>query len=171
MGIGMIIGSALGAIVGWAIEDVLQGVLIGFLLGAVIGSRGFQGTNLMQYPPHIVRRLIISAVLFFGSLFSSFMLLQEESEGDLSIFFAIAPTILGMFFVYTLGSAIASLDELQRRIQVEAIAIGFGITAVITIGYGLLGFVNIQQANWLYVSFVMVLSWGIGKIWTMWKYK
>jgi hypothetical protein len=125
----------------------------------------------MQYPKHIVSRLIISAVLFFSSLFSSFIFLQDETVGNLAVFFVIAPTILGIFFVYTLGSAIASLDELQRRIQVEAIAIGFGITAVITIGYGLLSYINIQQVSWLYVSFVMVLSWGIGKLWTMWKYK
>ena len=63
------------------------------------------------------------------------------------------------------------LDELQRRIQVEAIAIGFAITALITLSYGLLGLVDIPQPNLLYVSFIMVVSWGLGKLWTMWKYR
>jgi hypothetical protein len=35
--------------------------------------------------------------------------------------------------------AIASLDELQRRIQTEAIAIAYAGTAIVCGGYGVLG--------------------------------
>lgn len=171
MAIGMIIGAALGAVVGWAIEDVLWGVMIGFLLGGAIGSRGLQGTNLMQYPPHVVRRLILSALLFFAVLPVSWTLLRDEMDKSLSILLALAPSIAGLFFVYSIGLAISSLDELQRRIQVESIAIGFGLTALFALSYGFLGLVDVPQPNLLYVVFFMVLSWAFGKLWTMWKYR
>jgi hypothetical protein len=169
--IGMVGGAAIGAFIGWLIDDVKWGVLVGFLLGGAIGSRALQGRHLMQYPPHIVRRLIFSAILFFAVLRGSFALLQEETGKNLSYLLAIAPSVPGIFFVYTIGSAIASLDELQRRIQIEAIAIGFGITTIITLSYGLLSFADVPQPSLMYVSFIMVLSWGVGKIWTMWKYR
>jgi len=169
--IGMVGGAAIGAFIGWLIDDVQWGVLVGFLLGGAIGSRAVQGRNLMQYPPHIVRRLIFSAILFFAVLLGSFAILQEETDKNLSYLLAIAPSVPGIFFVYTIGSAIASLDELQRRIQIEAIAIGFAITVVITLSYGLLGLVDVPQPNLIYVSFLLILSWGVGKLWTMWKYR
>jgi hypothetical protein len=171
MGIGILVGIFLGALVGWAIDDIRWGVLIGFLLGGLVEGRGIERMNLMQYPPHIVRRLILSAVLYFTVLLGAWALLRDEPDRNLSILLAVAPSIPGLFFVFTISTAIASLDELQRRIQVEAIAIGFAITAIITLSYGLLGFADVPQPNLLYVSLIMVLSWGIGKLWMMWKYR
>jgi hypothetical protein len=171
MGIGILIGISIGAIVGWAIDDVLWGIMIGFLLGAAIGGRGLQGMNLMQYPPHIVRRLIFSGILFFAVLFGSFFLIHKYPVDKYAIPLAILPSIPGLFFVYSIGLSIASLDELQRRIQVEAIAIGFGISAIVTLGIGFLGLVEVPQPSLLYIPLIMVVSWGLGKLWTMWKYR
>ncbi len=38
---------------------------------------------------------------------------------------ALLPAISGAYLAYSIGSAIAQLDELQRRIQLEAIGIGY----------------------------------------------
>ena len=171
MGIGMLIGALLGALVGWIINDVLWGVFIGFLLGGVVGGRDYDQMNLMKYPSYIIRRLIISAVLYFSVLFIALAMLRNEPARNVMILLAVAPSIPGLIFVFTIGTAIASLDELQRRIQVEAIAIGFAITAIITFSYGLLGMADVPQPNLVYVTLIMVVSWGIGKLWTMWKYR
>jgi glycerate kinase len=48
-----------------------------------------------------------------------------------------------------IDSAITSLDELGRRIQLEAIAIGFGGTAVTAMGCGMLGLADVSQISWL----------------------
>ena len=56
-----------------------------------------------------------------------------------AILAALLPIAAWAFLVVTLGMAIASLDELQRRIQTEAIAIGFAGTVIVCGGYGLLG--------------------------------
>lgn len=65
----------------------------------------------------------------------------------------------------------ASLDELQRRIRTEAIAIGFGFTALVVMTYGMLGLVRLAQPNWVFVTLPLVVGWGLGKFWTLWKYK
>jgi hypothetical protein len=171
MGIGMVIGVILGALIGWIVDDVMWGVFFGFLLGGVVGSRGYDRWNLMKYPPRMVRRLILSAILYFTVLLGSMALLRDAPDRNVSILLALAPSIPGLIFVFIIGTAIASLDELQRRIQVEAIAIGFAITAIVTLSYGLLGMADVPQPNLLYVSLIMVFSWGIGKFWTMWKYR
>ena len=55
-----------------------------------------------------------------------------------------------------------AMDELQRRIQLEALAIGFGGTAVLTFGYGFLQGVGFPLLNWTFVFPLMIGLWGIG---------
>ena len=66
---------------------------------------------------------------------------------------------------------IASLDELQRRIQTEAIAIGFAGTAIVVGGYALLQFAGYAQVNVGVVILIMSLMWLVGKLWTLWRYR
>jgi len=68
--------------------------------------------------------------------------------------------------------AIASLDELQCRIQTEAISIGFAGTVIVCGGYGLLQLTGILPSlNLGLVIFVLVFMWFIGKVWTLWRYR
>ena len=73
--------------------------------------------------------------------------------------------------VITIGMAMASMDELQRRIQTEAIAIGFAITGVFVGGYALFQFSGLPHVNLGLVLFVMVAAWLLGKLWTLWRYR
>ncbi|MGW8145052.1 MAG: hypothetical protein ACWGN2_11705, partial [Anaerolineales bacterium] len=84
---------------------------------------------------------------------------------------ALAPALPAVWLAYTIGSAIAQLDELQRRIQLEAIGIGFGGSVVVTLTYALLVQVGVPQISWMFVPLLMLLFWAIGKLWTMWKYR
>ena len=73
--------------------------------------------------------------------------------------------------VVSIGMMIAHLDELQRRIQTEAIAIGFAGTAIAVGGYALLQFVGFAQINIGIVLLIMSLMWLVGKLWTLWRYR
>jgi hypothetical protein len=63
------------------------------------------------------------------------------------------------------------LDELQRRIQTEAFAIGFGLSALTMVIVGLMADAGVPQPNWLMAAAVMSVFLLIGKLWTMWKYR
>jgi hypothetical protein len=169
------LGAGLGLVVGGGIDLILGdsgwGLVIGILCGALLGYFVRFPLPLMEYPPYIMRRIILSAIFFLVTLFVSQWLLDQELEKSYQVLVAIAPSIPGALLVFSIGSAIAQLDELQRRIQLEGIGIAFGASVIIFLSYALLVEVGIPQVNWMFVPLLMVLLWGIGKLWTMWKYR
>ena len=60
---------------------------------------------------------------------------------------------------------------MQRRIQAEPLAIGFGTTALVTMTVGLSGLAGTRQPNWMTVPALMSFAWLAGKLWTQWKYR
>ena len=55
-----------------------------------------------------------------------------------------------------------TMDELQQRIALEALAFAFGGTALITFGYGFLDAAGLPRINWWWVWPVMASLWIIG---------
>ena len=55
------------------------------------------------------------------------------------------------------------MDELQRRIEMEALSFGFGGTALLTFGYGFLQMVGFPQVSWFFVWPIMAALWIAGK--------
>ena len=169
------IGASLGLVIGGIIDmlttDSGWGLAIGILAGALVGYFVKFPLPVMEYPAYIIRRILVSALLFMGSLFLSQWLLDQDLAQTYQVIAALLPAIPGAFLAYSIGSAIAQLDELQRRIQLEAIGIGFGASLIVSLTYALLVQVGIPQVSWMFVPLVLVLMWGMGKMWTMWKYR
>lgn len=71
------------------------------------------------------------------------------------------PLVLALLaFVRYLGR----MDELQRRIQLEAFSFAFGGTALLTFGYGFLqSLADFPQLSWFFVWPVMAVLWMAGK--------
>ncbi len=168
---GAAIGLVLGAALGEVILDSSLVAIFGMILGAFLGYRYMPRIHLMEYPPEVVTRLVVSGVIFLFVFMAAIYLLENETMPTFRMVVAIAPAIPGFIFFLFMADAISRLDELQRRIQIEAIAIGFGISLLVTMVYGLLGLAGLPQASWLYVAVVMVFSWLIGKLWIRWKYR
>lgn len=169
------LGAALGLVIGGGLDLLLGdsgwGLVIGILLGAIIGYFVKFPLPLMEYPGYIIRRMVISAFLFLVILFLSQWLLNQELEPTYLYLVAALPAIPGLFLAYSIGLAIAQLDELQRRIQLEAISIGFGMSLLVTMTYAMLVQVGFPQVSWTLIPLLMVMTWGLGKIWTIWKYR
>jgi hypothetical protein len=169
------LGAAFGLVIGGLIDlltgDTGWGLVIGILCGALIGYFVKFNLPLMEYPAQIIRRMVIAVVLFLVSLFLSRWLLDQDLSQVLQLFAAALPALPGAFMAYAIGSAIAQLDELQRRIQLEAIGIGFAISALASLTYASLVQVGAPQVSWMFVPLLLVVSWGLGKLWTMWKYR
>jgi hypothetical protein len=166
-GFGLLIGGGIDLIFG----DSGWGIVLGIIIGAIAGYWIKFPLPVMQYPPHVMRIIFLSASVFFVTLIGSQWLLNQEIGQPYQIIIALTPAIPGVWLTFSIGSAIAQLDELQRRIQLEAIGIGFGGSVIITLTYALLAQVGIPQISWMFVPLLMVLLWGVGKLWTMWKYR
>jgi hypothetical protein len=167
----MAAGILLGGIIGILIDDIETMVILGLLAGFAIGSRGGRSMGLMEYPPGVLRQIVLSGILFFAAFAGALYLLEQELSQPILVAIALLPTLPALFFAISIGSAISQLDEFQRRIQLEAISIGFALSLIAALGYGLVGLADVQQVSWSFVPAVMVFGWFIGKIWTMWKYR
>ena len=75
---------------------------------------------------------------------------------------AITPVIPAIFGVIAFIRFLGRIDELQRRIQLEALAFGFGGAGVLTFSYGFLENIGFPHLSWLFVWPLMIALWGIG---------
>ena len=169
---GAVAGGMLGAALGYGFGSLWVGMVVGILLGLVIGYRIHRSPIKMQYPMYMIRRILLAVAFFFMVGMGYTVLIDRGWSGTRLVLAALVPIAAWAFLVICVGKAIASLDELQRRIQTESIAIGFAGTAIVCGGYGLLGFGGVVPAlSWGIVLFVMIVMWFAGKMWTMWRYR
>lgn len=168
---GLLIGLASGVVLGLVEGDLLDGLGFGLVIGLALGVGFERRGQFMQFPPGMLRRIILAAGLFLIALMGSKWLLDLGLNRPLQIAVTLLPALAFLLLVLAVGTAIASLDELQRRIQTEAIAIGFGFTALVAVTYGLLAEMGLAQPNWIFLTLPMSVGWVVGKLWTMWKYR
>ena len=173
--VGLLLGAALGLVFWSALEDLLPApfdLLVGMATGLIIGyNLGQRPLMRMRYPPRILRMMLVSgAALILGLFAYSYFLEQDLEQGQL-VLASLLAIVPAAGFVLALGLAIASLDELQRRIQTEAIAIGFAGTALAAFVMLVLGWAGVPSLSWGWVLVVMTFMWMVGKLWTVWRYR
>lgn len=173
--VGLLLGAALGLVFWSALEDLLPApfdLLVGMATGLILGyNLGRRPLMLMRYPPRILRMMLVSgATLILGLFAYSYFLEQDLEQGQL-VLASLLAIVPAAGFVLALGLAIASLDELQRRIQTEAIAIGFAGTALAAFVMLVLGWAGVPSLSWGWVLVAMTFMWMVGKLWTVWRYR
>ena len=169
------LGAAIGLVIGGGFDyflgDTGWGLVIGILLGAFVGYWVKFPMPRMEYPAYIMRRMLISGILFMAILLAAIWMLNNRIGQEYQFLIALAPTIPGILLALSIGSAIAQLDELQRRIQLEAIGIAFGGSIIASLTYALLVLAGFPQVSWMFVPLILMMFWLVGKLWTMWKYR
>ncbi len=75
---------------------------------------------------------------------------------------ALAPVIPAIFGIIAYMRFVGRMDELQRRIQFEGLAFGFGVAGILTFSYGFLENVGFPHINLLWVFPLMIALWSIG---------
>lgn len=172
---GLGVGVALGIIFWSALDGLLPApldFLVGMATGLVLGYRlGKQPILLMRYPPAIVRRLLLTGAAFVLGMFAYTYFLDLELNRTQSMFSSLLAITPVFAFAWAIVSAIASLDELQRRIQTEAIALAFAGTAMVVMVIFLLSLAGLPNPNWGWILVLMTFMWLLGKLWTMWRYR
>jgi len=77
---------------------------------------------------------------------------------------ALAPMVPGVFIVVAVVRHFGRIDELQRRMLLESLGVGFAGTAIITFAYGFLQNVGFPQVSWFAVWPIMAVLWAIGSL-------
>ena len=84
---------------------------------------------------------------------------------------ALTPVVPAIFALIAYMRFVGRIDELQRRIQFEAIAFGFGSAAILTFSYGFLEGVGFPHLSWIFVLPLMIALWGVGGVVASWRYR
>jgi hypothetical protein len=63
-----------------------------------------------------------------------------------------------------------TMDELQLRMQLEALAFGFAAAAMATFTYGFLQNAGLPEVSWVWVWPVMGVCWLVGGLVARWRY-
>jgi|SRR5437867_888561 hypothetical protein len=75
---------------------------------------------------------------------------------------AVTPVVPAIFGVLAFVRFLSRIDELQRRIQLEALAFGFAGAGILTFSYGFLEGVGFPHLSWTFVWPLMIALWGLG---------
>ena len=114
----------------------------------------------ITYRVQIEIGLALLAYMMF--LVGSVTVLRGNPDAPWRYVVAVIPVAPIALFLYLITRRIARLDELQRRIQTEALGFAFGATALITFSYGFLEGVGMPHLNWTYLLPLMAALWAAG---------
>jgi hypothetical protein len=172
--LGALLGASLGALIFVSPQAVIIGMIIGAGLGAAVGSRiksqAFQFIWI-EYSREVGRRLVFSVILFLAPFSLFIYFLKVGTTPAIEILLLSATSIAGLFLIYSVGYVISQLDDLLRKIILEAIAIGFGLSLFIFLVLGLFSLAYPIPSRWLIAFIIMLTSMLLGRLVVAVKYR
>ncbi|GAB5493827.1 MAG: hypothetical protein Phog2KO_40420 [Phototrophicaceae bacterium] len=111
-----------------------------------------------------LKNFSLTMVAYSVLLIVSRLLLNAEIENQaLRIVIAVLPVLPVPFGVWVIMTFVRTMDELQRRIQFEAVAFSMLMTGMITFTLGFLADVGVPQLGLIWVFPMSIALWGIGQ--------
>ncbi len=101
-------------------------------------------------------------IAFLMVLMGSATIVQASPAADWKYIVAGLPVIPAALVVWLFVRAIARLDEVQKRMHMQAFGFSLGGTALLTFGYGFLEGAGLPQLSWTLVAPLIALLWGLG---------
>lgn len=121
-----------------------------------------------RYPLEIA----ISLILYFIVLTLSLAYLKKDNiDYTFQIIVTLLPVIPCLLTVMSVIRLITQLDELQRQIQLYALAFAFTGTALATFRYGFLEHIGFPHFPIFMIWPVMATLWGVGVAIGIWRYR
>ncbi|MGB7337872.1 MAG: hypothetical protein WBC91_03190 [Phototrophicaceae bacterium] len=133
-----------------------------FLMRTTIKQAHEQGKKAIQNQRNYQRRFAIAIGGYVTILLLSVYLLDRTENQILRVILALLPMLPVLYGLWGYMQLIRNLDELQRRIQLEAISFSMGLTGVITFSWGFLQGVGLPPLESIWVFPMMIAFWGIG---------
>src|SRR5487761_513394 len=113
----------------------------------------------------------LAMLAYLMVLVGSVIVVQANPGASWRYVVVLLPVAPAAFVIWLFVRALARLDEMQKRIQMQAFGFSLGSTALITFGYGFLEGAGLPQLNWTYVLPLMAVLWAIGAAIFTWRYR
>ncbi len=106
------------------------------------------------------RNSIIFALLYGVTYLPVVLLLKHRVFGQpISVIIALVPVITFSIFIFKLIKAFSVLDEVKQRVQLEAVVIGFSLTAMLIMILFLLSLSDISNPGWFGYADLLAYCW------------
>lgn len=155
--LGVGIGVALGARGGDMGRSVAGGVVLGVVFAVLWEWYARQDKRNQTY----LREFLPAMAAYMVVLPLSVSLVRQMSDNPLRYAVALLPVVPITLTVVAYIRHLRRLDELQQRIQVEALAISVGATGLLTFALGLLEQAGGPRLNMILVFPLLILFWGL----------
>jgi hypothetical protein len=94
-----------------------------------------------------------------------------HTAGPWKIVLALTPLIpIAAIFVFAV-QMIRGIDELERQIHIEALAVAAGVTALLSVTYGFLEVAHLPRPSAWFTYAIVMLSWALATPFVSRKYK
>jgi hypothetical protein len=114
-----------------------------------------------QYQKTANKQSIIFACVHVATYLPATWLLTRHNFGPpLSMFIAVVPIITFAIFIFKLIKAFSVMDEVNQRVQLEAVVIGFSLTVMLIMLLFLLGLNDSSTSDWFGYGFLVAYCWG-----------
>jgi hypothetical protein len=123
-----------------------------------------EGTNHSGAARKYLLKLFIAVSAYVAILWFSIHQLQHNPSLPWKYGIAVLPVVPLLFVPVAVVQFLREQDELQRKMQGEALAIGFTASVVITLTYGFLENAGVPRLSWVWVWPVMAFFWCIGLV-------
>ena len=107
-------------------------------------------------------RFVAAMAAYIVLLYVARLVLKGHEDAAWRFAVALTPMIPALFVLLFTVNGIRRMDELQQRMQLEALAFAFGGTAIGTFSYGFLQNVGLPGLSWHWVWPVMGSLWLVG---------
>ena len=114
----------------------------------------------------------LAAMALFGvSVWISRMLLHSSVSGQTRIWIALLPAVPTMLVILAMVRRVARLDELQRRIELEAIVVASLLVGMASFVVGFLVEAHVLQISIISVFPTMICVYAFAQTWAAWRYR
>lgn len=113
----------------------------------------------------------LAILAYLMVLVGSIVVVQANPDAGWRYYVVVLPVAPAAFVIWLFMRALARLDELQKRVQMQAFGFSLGTTALVTFGYGFLEGAGLPHLNWTYVLPLMAVLWALGTAIISWRYR
>jgi hypothetical protein len=113
-----------------------------------------------QSKKNVHQHSIIFALLYGATYLPVVLLLKHRVFSQpVSVVLALVPIITFAVFIFKLIRAFGTMDEVQQRVQLEAVVIGFSLTAMLIMLLFLQSLCDISNPDWFGYAHMVGYCW------------
>lgn len=116
----------------------------------------------MEQSKKIVNQHSVIFAFIYGATYviGTWLLKHHVFSQPVSIAIATVPIITFSIFIFKYIKAISVMDEVKQRVQLEAVVIGFSLTAMLLMLLFLLSLCGIPTPDWFGFAYLVCYCWG-----------